>query len=195
MRVRKFGSIKIVDSRTLSEPAALMLCKKHRSALMKTKIFLLINLALIIAIFMFGNLMTTTPGRSSGNGNPTILLVPPLLICFIILVIQWISIFKGKRYNIRTITSIFLFILVHFICGVYYQMLSFSKYRAYLAEVYANQFGNVDWQYINSITTGFSIHMNNQFFNWNTYLLFVSLSILMWLLSYMIKESVRSTQL
>ena len=159
---------------------------------MKTKVVLLVNLVSISLLFMFGNSMTTTPGRSSGNGNPAILLLLPLFLLFIVLIIQWINLLKNKNFSARILTTTFVLIVIHFIVGVYYQMISYRKYRDFLAEVNADNLGNVSWHYINSITTGFSIHINNQFFNWNTYFLFVSLSFFIWLMSYIVRELVRS---
>ncbi len=152
------------------------------------KIYIAINLAVIFLIFFLGNEMTTTPGHSSGNGNPAILLSVPLLICFIILVIHWFYLLKDKRFNIRTIFMMVLIVIIHFTIGVYYQIISYRNYREFLAQVYAEQYGSVDWEYINSITTGFSIHINNQFYNWNTCLLFLSLSFFIWLISYLLNR-------
>lgn len=158
---------------------------------MKPKLFLCINLVVISLIFLFGNSMTTTPGRSSGNGNPAIILLVPLFILFVILVSQWFYILKDKKIKIRS-TIIFLLVIVcHCIVGMYYQFISHRNYRDLLAQVYAEEFGSIDWQYMNSITTGFSIHMNNQFFNLNTYLIFVSLSISWWLLSQIVKQTIK----
>ncbi|AJS61494.1 hypothetical protein UB51_11285 [Paenibacillus sp. IHBB 10380] len=146
------------------------------------------NLAVILLLFTFGNSMTTTPGSSSGNGNPAILLFVPLIILFVILVFQWVYMFKDKKILFKTIVIIFLVIVSHYIVGVYYQLTSYQKYRIFLAQVYEEKFGYIDWQYINSITTGLSIHINNQYFNFNTYLLIVSLSLFIWLLYQVVKQ-------
>jgi len=147
---------------------------------------LLVTLIITLLIFWFGNAMTTTPGRSSGNGNPAIILFIPLFILFIVLVFQWFKVFRHKRISIKTILILSLLAICHQVIGIYYQMISFRNYRDFLAEVYEGQFGEVDWQYIHSITSGLSIHINNQFFNLNTYLLFVNFSLFVWLLSRLI---------
>lgn len=144
---------------------------------MKKILYLLLNLVVIFLLFMFGNGMTTTPGSSSGNGNPAILLFIPLGILFIVLVVQWFNTIKKKRAHVNATLITILVLVCHFIAGFYYQVASYRKYRDYLAEVYAEQFGSVDWEYINSITSGLDIHINNQYFNWNTYFLFISFSI------------------
>jgi hypothetical protein len=42
------------------------------------------------------------------------------------------------------------------------------------------RYGEVDWAHIESITSGIlSIHMNNQFFNLNTYFMMVAFSLLL----------------
>ena len=40
---------------------------------MRDKMFLTLNLVCASLLFKLGNSMTTTPGRSSGNGNPAVL--------------------------------------------------------------------------------------------------------------------------
>lgn len=144
------------------------------------------TLIIIFLLFMFGNSMTTTPGQSSGNGNPAILLLLPLSIFFIVLTFQWFKFFKDKMISNKTVIILSLLIICHHVIGIYYQIMSFRSYRIFLAEVYEGQFGIIDWEYINSITSGLSIHINNQYFNINTYFLFLSLSLLIWLLSQMI---------
>jgi len=146
-------------------------------------IALWVTLIITLLIFWFGNAMTTTPGRSSGNGNPAIILFIPLFILFIVLVFQWFKIFRHKIISIKTILICSLVAICHQVLGIYYQMISFRNYRDFLAEVYEGQFGEVDWQYVHSITTGLSIHINNQYFNINTYLLFLNFSLFVWLLS------------
>lgn len=158
---------------------------------MKNKIFLLLNLIVILFIFLFGNSMTTTPGHSSGNGNPAILLLFPLLILFIILIVQWKTLFRKWVVSQTKKITVLVIIFSHFIVGVYYQSVSHGKYREFLAEVYQDQFGSIDWEYINSITSGFSIHINNQFFNLNTYFLFVNLSIFIWMMSNLIRNLIK----
>lgn len=143
------------------------------------------TLIIIFLIFMFGNSMTTTPGRSSGNGNPAILLLFPLSIFFIVLTFQWFKVFKGKMISKKRVIILSLLVICHHVIGVYFQIMSFRSYRIFLAKVYEGQFGTIDWDYINSITSGLSIHINNQYFNINTYFLFLSLSLFIWLLSQM----------
>ncbi|WP_156337289.1 hypothetical protein [Paenibacillus dakarensis] len=154
---------------------------------MKNKLLLLSNMAIIFMLFLFGNSMTTTPGASSGNGNPAILLLIPIFMLFIILILQWVHLLKNMIFSLRTFTILLISIVIHFTVGIYYQVIMHSKYRDVLATVYKERFGVVDWEYINSITTGFTIHINNQFFNCNTYFMLVSLSIFFWGLSNLIK--------
>lgn len=154
---------------------------------MKNKILLIINLVILSLLFLFGNSLTTIPGRSSGNGNPAIMLLIPLSILFIILILQWIYLFKDKKISLKNLLTGLIVIVVHFLVGINYQLVRHRKYRNFLAEVYEDNYGFKDWEYINSITTGFSIHINNQFFNWNTFFLLVSLSIFIWLLFCLIK--------
>lgn len=149
---------------------------------MKPKILLLCNLIFIFLLFMLGNMMTTTPGHISGNGNPAILLFVPLFVLLVLLVSQWFYIFKNKQFTVRTLLIALFVLACHWPAAIYYQLFSYRNYRDLLAQVYAENFGYTDWEYINSITSGLSIHINNQFFNWNTYLLFINFSLMLWLI-------------
>ena len=147
---------------------------------------LFVTLIIISFIFIFGNAMTTTPGQTSGNGNPAILLLLPLFVLFIVLIFQWFKVFRDKIISKKAVIILSLLVVCHQVIGIYYQIKSFRSYRISLAEVYEGQFGEIDWDYIDSITSGFSIHINNQYFNINTYFLFLSLSLFVWLLSQLI---------
>ncbi|RXZ78848.1 hypothetical protein EBB07_25420 [Paenibacillaceae bacterium] len=148
---------------------------------MKSIVFLVVNVSVFLLVFLFGNAMTTTPGRSSGNGNPAILLFAPIIILFIILIVQWFKVFKHKKLSGKFILSGMVLVVIHIAAGTYYQVQQFHKYKDYLAEVYERQHGETDWQYINSITEGLSIHINNQYFNVNTFLMCVSFSFFLFL--------------
>ena len=69
--------------------------------------------------------------------------------------------------------------LIHIVISILYQRNAFLEYREVLAETYKKDFGFVDWQYIESITSFLSIHVNKQYFNLNTYFMFLSASILL----------------
>ncbi|PAD74703.1 hypothetical protein [Paenibacillus campinasensis] len=150
---------------------------------MRTIIYLLITLSIVFLIFIFGNSMTTRPGTTSGNGNPAILLFVPLVILFIVLISQWFKVFRHTHVKLKNLIIMTVLLVGHQVIGVYVQIISFRNYRDFLAEIYAQQYGTVDWEYIHSITSGLSIHINNQYFNVNTYFLFIGLSLLVWLLS------------
>lgn len=129
-------------------------------------------------LFWLGNLMNPKPGSSSGNGNPAILIMWILVPLFCYIVYLWFRIFRSYAIKkmIMGVGSVLIF--VHLIVGFFYQRSAFLKYRDIIAEAYKANFGFVDWEYINQITTFSSIHVNNQYFNPNTYLMFLTASIL-----------------
>ncbi len=157
----------------------------------KRLLMIIINLAVTFLLFMSGHSMTTKPGTSSGNGNPAILLFVPLAILFVVLVLQWVALFKNTKLSRVQIVILWLIIAGNFTIGISYQMISYRKYRFFLSRVHEEKFGVTDWPYIKSITSGLSIHINNQYFNVNTYLLFVSLSLSIWGLYRMVKSAVK----
>lgn len=155
--------------------------------MMKSLFLLFLNLLVMLALFLLGESMTTTPERSSGNGNPAILLLIPIIILFCILVFQWIKFFKEKKLTIRFYSISFVFILTYLITAINLQAGRFKRYKNHLAEVNGKQNGNIDWEYINSITDGITMHVNNQYFNLNTYLMTVSISYLIFIIFLFLK--------
>ncbi|MEC5424788.1 hypothetical protein QGM71_14980 [Virgibacillus sp. C22-A2] len=132
--------------------------------------------------------MNPAPGQTSGNGNPAILLLGVILIMFCCLVYLW-----NKILNDYTIKPLVLSIgvsitLIHIVISILYQRNAFLNYRDVLTETYKKDFGFVDWQYIESITSFLSIHVNKQYFNLNTYFMFLSASILLSLIAYFGKK-------
>ncbi|KAB2335662.1 hypothetical protein [Bacillus mesophilum] len=140
------------------------------------KMVILITVLLFTAIgFIFSNLMTPAPGSSSGNGNPAILFV--LLLPFILfyLIVFWRGIFRElsnkKKWIIVVAGSSYC------ASAAMYQRWSFVRYVDEMRKGYKEQFGYVDEEYIQDIAVFLSIHVNNQFFNFNTFIVFVVLSV------------------
>lgn len=148
---------------------------------------LYVTLIITFLVFMLGNAMTATPGRVSGNGNPALLLFLPLFVLFPLLIFQWFKVFRNKPIRPGTTIVLTMLIICHHVIGIYMQIKSFQSYRLLLANVYEAEYGEIDWSYIDSITSGISIHVNNQYFNSNTYLMLVSLSLLIGLVSQIFK--------
>ncbi|GAB6926206.1 hypothetical protein JCM10914A_01890 [Paenibacillus sp. JCM 10914] len=141
---------------------------------------LIINAMVIALLVLFGNAMTPEPGQSSGNGNPAILLLIPLCILFVVMVFQWIRIFKAMTLSLKLLPQMVLALAGYIIAGYVYQLHKLDIYREIQAEAIELRWGEVDWHYIESITSGIlSIHMNNQFFNLNTYFMMVAFSLLL----------------
>jgi heme/copper-type cytochrome/quinol oxidase subunit 2 len=145
------------------------------------KSLLLVISVIILGIFLFFNKTTPQPGASSGNGNPAILAVLFLIPLFILLVLLWVRVF-----TVHSISNLGLMIfaignVIHLIIAFFYQKKEFNEYRQVIAEAILKRTGFVDMEYIDAITRGLSIHVNNQYFNLNTYFMFMSLQ---WLLPF-----------
>ena len=117
---------------------------------------------------------------SSGNGNPAILLFIPLSILFLVLVNQWIRVFKDVKMSLTSLSLLIFTLAGYIIAGYIYQLRRLEIYRQIQAEAFESEYGKVDWTHIESITSGIlSIHMNNQFFNVNTYFMMMAFSLLL----------------
>ncbi|MGN7410186.1 hypothetical protein [Sporosarcina sp. SAFN-010] len=142
------------------------------------KITLFVVSLLLLGVFLLGNQMTPNPGTSSGNGNPALLIAFMLIPVFVFMVFLWIRIFHVHPFGNTAFIISILAILVHLSAAYIYQRNAFIEYRQVIKDALLKKDGVVDAEYLQSITTGLSIHVNNQYFNINTYFMFVTLSIL-----------------
>ncbi|ACX66637.1 hypothetical protein MHI43_22360 [Paenibacillus sp. FSL H8-0457] len=149
-----------------------------------------------LGVVLFGNMMTPRPGSSSGNGNPAILLLIPLSILFLMLVYQWIRLFKDVKLSLSRLSLLILVLIGYIIAGYAYQLHRLEIYREILAEAFQLRWGQTDWDHIVSITSGglLSIHMNNQFFNWNTYFMMIAFSLLLCFMYKLIQDIMNRRQ-
>ena len=142
------------------------------------KIILLIVYLLVLGVFLLINQMTPIPGASSGNGNPALFIAWVLLPFLYFLVLLWIRILR--MYSINSFFSLggLLAIIIHQFTAFSYQKREINEYRQVIKNELFKRYGNVDEEYVQMITKGLSIHVNNQYFNLNTYFMFVTFSIL-----------------
>ncbi|WP_210468364.1 hypothetical protein [Sporosarcina sp. 6E9] len=148
---------------------------------MKNKALVILISLVCALLFILINQMTPFPGQTSGNGNPAIPLITVLFLLFCYLVFLW---FKLINIEVKRKPLVFTMTLIaiYWVVAVIYQKASFMAYRNVLADAYKEQFDFVDWDYINQITSFMSIHVNNQYFNVNTYLIFLTASLFIALL-------------
>ncbi|WNF38360.1 hypothetical protein RJD24_08035 [Bacillaceae bacterium IKA-2] len=159
------------------------------------KIFLQAIIISVISavLFYLSNLMNPSPGQSSGNGNPAIIFMFILVPLFCYLVILWVKLFKKVNLKPTMLVLGIVAIATHWMVGFFYQKGSLIKYKNILQDAYHEQHGFVDNVYIDQITSLFSIHVNNQYFNLNTYLMFLTLSILISSLVIITQKSIKSS--
>ncbi|OLO39229.1 hypothetical protein BTR23_09260 [Alkalihalophilus pseudofirmus] len=155
---------------------------------MKNIIFLLIATIMAGLLFWFCNMMTPQPGQSSGNGNPAILAIPILCILSFFIVFLLIRIFQTLSMKFILFPMSMVTIVIYWMAALFYQRGSYINYRNILVEENLKDRGFVDWEYIDTITTFMSIHINNQFFNFNTYFVFLSFCIFVTLTIVLIKR-------
>ena len=149
---------------------------------MKNGILLILLSLLCALLFFFINQMTPHPGRTSGNGNPAIPIIAVLFLLFCYLVVLWVKVSKNVVVNRLRLIFPMVLIVIYWIFGILYQKNSFIVYRNVLANAHKEKYNVNDWEYINQITSFMSIHVNNQYFNVNTFLLFITASLFIALL-------------
>ncbi|QJD83202.1 hypothetical protein [Cohnella herbarum] len=158
---------------------------------MKSTLLLLLNLVSLLSIFLFiEHAMTVSPGQVSGNGNPALLFVIPIVVLFLVLVYQWCRWIKLKLIPLKWTIIASMAVIFHWVVGISYQQTSFQRYKQHIAQANKSISGEIDWAYIDSITSGLSIHINNQIFNLNTYLMMVTLSLMLAILLVVLKRKI-----
>lgn len=131
---------------------------------------------LAAGLFYFINQSTVRPGVISGNGNIAILILIPLSLVFIALIVLWSGLLKLMKLRRRILGGFIPIILFIVTTAALFQYKSFKAYRLHLYEVTKDIPGvKGDWAYIDSITTGLSVYVNNQYFNLNTFFIFILL--------------------
>jgi hypothetical protein len=110
------------------------------------KIILQATIISIISAVLFYiiHLMNPSPGQSSGNGNPAIILMFILVPLFCYLVILWIKLFKKVNLNPTLLLLSIVVIATHWMVGYFYQRGSLIKYKNILQEAYHEHHGFVE---------------------------------------------------
>ena len=138
---------------------------------------------------MFINqMMTVRPGTIFRERESRYLLMFPLVPLFIVIVMLWVQVFRAHSIQFRfVITGMFVAIL-HLTAGFFYQKQELDTYRDVLKNAYIEKYGSFDAEYIRNITTGITIHVNNQYFNGNTFFMFLTSSIFVASLFYLLQR-------
>ncbi|MCG3089720.1 hypothetical protein [Sporosarcina cyprini] len=145
-------------------------------------------LLLAAGLFWLINQLTPRPGGVSGNGNVALLVMMPLPLLFILAFVLWYFIFKKIQPRLPIVAGMLLVLAAGIAAGIYFQQLWLEEYRQYLFQVNKELHGYGDWDYIRSITSSLaSPHVNSQYFNGFTYLLFLAATIVAGLLTYAVR--------
>ncbi|KXH87247.1 hypothetical protein [Sporosarcina sp. HYO08] len=143
----------------------------------KIKITLFLLALLTLLIFSVINKMTVSPGTSSGNGNPALLIAFILIPIFFIMVVLWVSIFKAYAIRRKILISFIVLTATHVVVAFIYQRKELEEYREVIKNALIKKNGFVNLQYVHDITSGITIHVNNQYFNLSTFFLFLTSTI------------------
>lgn len=157
-----------------------------------SKLLLAILYFLTAGIFLLCNLTASSkPPFSAGNGNIAIVIV--FILIPITVSIVWILSILLRHVEIKKtqIIILLLFLISHICFGIMYQFSKLDDYREILANEYFNFMGFHDIEYIHMITVGFSMQLNNQYFNINTWFVFLSFTILSSLLVNGVRRMIR----
>lgn len=137
------------------------------------EVILVVLLIISGFLFYFGNQMTAAPESSSGNGNLAILsmialvFITPIFIFFLMITLN------NLRLRLGYLVTMIILSLSYVIVGFLYQSNEYSKYKNLVKEIVLAEGETKDLDYIDSITSGVSPFMNSQYFNLNTFVMFI----------------------
>ncbi|MFZ0075168.1 MAG: hypothetical protein WAL00_03550 [Exiguobacterium undae] len=134
-------------------------------------------LLLAAGCFYFGYVMTPYPHQSSGNGNPALLLIPLLPVLAIFTTITMARLFLHLAFRPIWLMVMTLLSGLYLIGGSLYQIIRYQAYQEELIRIVVENTN--DFEYAESLTDAFSIFMNAQVFNFNTFFLYVCLIVIL----------------
>lgn len=155
------------------------------------KLSFLVVIGLLGLLFSFCHSMTPAPGSISGNGNPALIFILPIVILLTVLIALWRKIFRVHQVSERFIKISATLAVVYIIAGFMYYRIALNDYKQVIYDAILKAEGQVDLEYVELITSGLSIHVNNQHFNLNTFLMCMCAVLLMALYSYWIERAVK----
>lgn len=147
-----------------------------RSKIIDAKLIVLLVICAIM--FYLGNKMTTFPKQTSGNGNLAIVLVGILLIVSPFLVSSVVN--KLERLKIKTLPILLIGILssLYMYFGYIHQLEKYLQFKKQVRNEMLSYDHMADNEFIDSALSGFSTYLNSQYFNLNTFGIYVSLILL-----------------
>ena len=157
----------------------------------KTAIILIISIVITAILFAGSHLLTVSPGTISGNGNPTLLVFFVLMPLIPVYIVLWRRFFIYWNLSCKNVAAIFVIGMVHLVAGFLYQRVKFAEYKEVIRQALIERDGSVDSYYLDSITSGITIHVNNQYFNTNTFFMFLTATILLTCVAYAADKVVR----
>lgn len=142
-------------------------------------------------LFAVGNFFTVSPNSISGNGNPTLVIffvVVPLVPVYIFL---WHRLFLKWNLTWKHLSTIVVVGILHLVAGLFYQRMKFVEYKEIIRQAVFEREGYADIHYVDSITSGITIYVNNQYFNTNTFFMFLTITALLACVTYATDKVVR----
>lgn len=158
---------------------------------LKDPIAIAANLLAIGAVFVFGSWTNVEPGHSSGNGNPAILLVIPLVGLGLVLIGQLYATPLLRRARPALLGTLLIGLSAHQAAGFELQKLRYEARGEQTAAFFAAQGepGRTDADAVRP-SIG-SMKMNGHLFHPNTFLLFIGWSAIAALLLLLLRIAIR----
>lgn len=140
--------------------------------LKQLQIVLLVLMTICTFFFWAGHGFEVSSHQISGNGNPGILFAYIIVFLFPLIVLGIIVLFLNDARHLSLMTTIILAAIYTYI-GYFHQRESYVTYQHLKRQQMID--AGLALDYIDGVLVGFSIYLNSQFFNLNTFLIYICL--------------------
>lgn len=131
-------------------------------------VIILISLNLI-------KIFSVPPGVISGNGNPALLIIFPLLFLLVWFALTWVKWLRNLRLSVLIKLLIIVVSIVVLVFAIMQTTQVFEDFEVQYKENFEKKYSRpVGSDYFEQISSGINIHTNYLYFNYTTFFILVS---------------------
>ena len=134
-----------------------------------------IEIVIIIVYLNLIKIFSVPPGVISGNGNPALLIIIPLLFLLVWFGLTWFTWLRKLKLSVLIKLLIIIISIVIIVFAIMQTTQAFKNFEVEFIENHERRYGGpIDNDYLEAILDGINIHTNYLYFNYTTFSIFVS---------------------
>lgn len=134
------------------------------------------QVAIIIILLYLIRILRVPPGIISGNGNPVLLVIIPLIVILFFFGMSWFKWLRDLQLSRGLRALVLSFSILVLAYGITETVQDISGLKAVYTENFEKRYGRpVDSEYLQQVSSGVNIHTNYLYFNYATFLALASI--------------------